>query len=656
MAAHVEGVRTDIAHARTTVNLQRLEAVVGNVAVRSTEPGRATYDGRTLDVAGATFGIGAGGRSQLRATGRLGAEGTGTLTATLDGQAGDLQQVALVLLPADSFLTRLQIDGRLHVDARAPGTFGRPALTAEASLDDGKIAVKDQPETATVVVRVCTTRTVEVVSARRSLAGGDADRNRRHPGRAHRAECSRLDRRRSEPRAGDRPLHARFDSVTPACSRRLFRRQRWRSWAGSSPARSSSTPIVPRSRRFAGSSCSIARICRWPECPSLSNNQRASMWLAGARRSRRNWGGGGNSFSVSGGIKFDEAQALDVSVDGTVDLRALGAFLPQVATGGQAVLKARVTGAPSAPLLDGRIDLQRGELRMASPRLAISDLTGALLLSKDEITIRGVEAQANGGTLSVGGAFKHSELTLTSGRIDITGRNLAMAIPEALKTEVNLDLVLSAERGALTLSGDATVLGGAYREPISLATGFSSAQSSATALQLDSRPLPRSSLNVRLTTSEDIVDNNYAKLALAADAHRRTLAAPSLIGRAEAREGGQIFWAATFINRGRWRDRLRRPSRIVPSFRSRRNAYRRQNHDGPDRTVGVAHHDPDVRSGSEPERNRIAAADRPARKLECHGDQQRPGDRAAVRRSARRRRPRAWARRSARPDRAGCPI
>jgi len=120
-----------------------------------------------------------------------------------------------------------------------------------------------------------------------------------------------------------------------------------------------------------------------------------------------------------------------------------------------------------------------------------------------------------------------------------------MAIPEALKTEVNLDLVLSAERGAFTLSGDATVLGGSYREPISLATGFLQAlQSSSTALQLDEpSAAEKLALNVRLTTSEDIVvDNNYAKLALAADVRIvGTLTAPSLIGRAEAREGGQIF-------------------------------------------------------------------------------------------------------------------
>ncbi len=118
--------------------------------------------------------------------------------------------------------------------------------------------------------------------------------------------------------------------------------------------------------------------------------------------------GAGNRLSVGGSVQFDGTPALDVSVDGTIDLRALGAFLPEVTTGGQATLKARVTGAPADPQLDGRIDLERGELRMASPRLVISDLTGSLVLSQNEVTVSRCRGQANGGTLSVAGALKHS--------------------------------------------------------------------------------------------------------------------------------------------------------------------------------------------------------------------------------------------------------
>ena len=120
-----------------------------------------------------------------------------------------------------------------------------------------------------------------------------------------------------------------------------------------------------------------------------------------------------------------------------------------------------------------------------------------------------------------------------------------MAIPEALKTEVNLDLSLAVDRGALSLSGDATVLGGAYREPISLATGLlQTLQSSPAVVQLETPSgVDAMALDVRLTTAEDIlVDNNYGQLALAADVRiGGTVAQPSLIGRAEAREGGRIF-------------------------------------------------------------------------------------------------------------------
>ena len=190
-----------------------------------------------------------------------------------------------------------------------------------------------------------------------------------------------------------------------------------------------------------------------------------------ARVAAWNWGGGvGNTFSVGGSVTFDGTPALDVSLDGTIDLRALGAFLPQVTTGGQATLTARVTGAPAAPQLNGRIDLQRGELRMASPRLVVSDLTGSLLLSQDEVTVQDVEGQANGGTLWVAGALKHSGLSLTSGRLAITGRDLAMADSGGAQDRSRSRSDARGRSGALSLSGDATVLGGAYREPISLAT------------------------------------------------------------------------------------------------------------------------------------------------------------------------------------------
>ena len=404
--AHVEGVRSDIAHARAMVSLQRLEATVGDVPVRSTEPGRASYDGRLVDVASVTLAIGPGGRSQLRAAGQLGADNPGTLVASLDGQAGDLQQLALVFLPAGSVLSRVQLEGRVHVDARAPGSLVRPALTAEASLDAGQIAVAGQSQQTTIAARASYGEGVVKLSqldaawqAARLSATGEIPIALVAPDAP-----AWLTGGTAPARAGGR-LQARFDSVTPAVLAPFVPAETMAQLGGlvsgtlTLDADRPSLAAVRGQLILDRADLSVAGV-------AFTQQQPTRVDVAGGRAqiAAWNWGGAGNSFSLSGGFKFDGAQALDLAVDGTVDLRALGAFLPRVSTGGQGVLKARITGAPTAPQLDGRIDVQRGELRVTSPRLVISDLAGTLLLSQDAVTLQDVEGQANGGMLSISGA------------------------------------------------------------------------------------------------------------------------------------------------------------------------------------------------------------------------------------------------------------
>jgi outer membrane protein assembly complex protein YaeT len=554
-AAHVEGIREDIAHARATVDLQRLDAAVGGVdgvggvMVRATEPGRASYDGRTLEVTGVALDISGGstGGSHLRAAGRLGADIPGTLTASLNGHASDLQQLALALLPAGSPLARVQVDGRVRVDVRAPGVLDRPALTVEASVDEGRIGLADQPHATALTVRAAYDAGVLNVSrfdatwqAATVSATGDI------PIALVARDAPDWLTGWTGASQGAGRLRARFDAVTPAVLAPFVPAATVSQLAGlvsGTLTLDADRPVLAAVRGqlvLDQANVAVAGVPFNQQRPTRIEVADGRVQIAAW-----DWGGEGNRLSLGGGVQLEGAPALDISADGTIDLRALGAFLPDVTTGGQAILHARVTGAPEAPQLDGRIDLQRGEVRVASPRLVISDLTGSLVLSRDEVTVSDVEGQANGGTVYLAGALNHSRLHPTSGRLAITGRSMAMAIPEALKTEVNLDLTLAVDRGALSLTGDATVLGGSYREPISLATGLlQTLQSSPAIVSLEARSaVGAMALDIRVTTGEDIVvDNNYGQLAVAADVQiGGTVADPTLIGRAEAREGGRIF-------------------------------------------------------------------------------------------------------------------
>jgi outer membrane protein assembly factor BamA/autotransporter translocation and assembly factor TamB len=543
-ATHVEGTRQDVAHLRTTLDLQRLDGAVAGVPVQTMSPGQASYDGRTLGIRDVALNIGG---SELRAGGQLGPDPPGTLALSLDGQSRDLEKAAAAFLPADSAIARVQVDGRVHADLRAQGTLDRPALTASASLDEGRVTLADQAEAASLIVRAAYDAGVVTVSRLDAAWQG-----------ATVAATADIPIALVEPAAPDwltgtlagraptGRLRARIASITPAVLGPFMSADAVSQLSGLISGTLTLDADRPLLSAVHGQlvldhvELGVAGVPFAQQLPTRVDvaNGRAQVvaW---------DWGGTGNRVSLSGGVQFDPRQELDLSAAGTIDLRLLSALLPGAATGGRAVVDARVSGVPQDPQLDGRIELQAVEWRNASPRLAITDLSGTIGLSSDELTVVDVEGQANGGSLSIAGRLKHAGLRLTSGKLAVTGRSLAMAIPEALKTEADVELTLAVDRGAFSLTGDATVLGGSYREPISIASGLLQAlELSPPTAQLD-RPSAADALtlDIRLTTAEDIVvDNNYAQLALAGDVRiGGTLAAPTLIGRAEAREGGRVF-------------------------------------------------------------------------------------------------------------------
>ena len=90
-----------------------------------------------------------------------------------------------------------------------------------------------------------------------------------------------------------------------------------------------------------------------------------------------------------------------------------------------------------------------------------------------------------------------------------------------------------------------TIRRGAYREPLALVAGvLNNLQRTGTATGSPPSPFLQSlALDVRVITDEDLViDNNVAKAQLGADLRVLNVASsPALSGRAELREGGQLF-------------------------------------------------------------------------------------------------------------------
>ena len=260
------------------------------------------------------------------------------------------------------------------------------------------------------------------------------------------------------------------------------------------------------------------------------------------------WQAGDARIAARGSVSLEGDQPLDVSVDGNLDLRMLGALLPGSAMAGRAELHARGSGTLGSPLLDGEAVVMNGEWRLTEPRLAATGLNGRLSFSADRIRIDGVTGRLNGGDLQISGDVRHAGLALTDGALSITSTGASVEFPRGLRSEVNAELTVEIVQSEIVVDGALSIERGAYRNPLRLTEELLTAARTRSLAAGTSAPaslLGAVRLEIAMRTENDIlVDNNYARLSLGSDLRIvGTLAAPSIVGRATIREGGILTLA-----------------------------------------------------------------------------------------------------------------
>ena len=281
----------------------------------------------------------------------------------------------------------------------------------------------------------------------------------------------------------------------------------------------------------------------------LNQSQPTRLHLAGGRLEvvEWTWAGGGNRINLAGNAQLSgEAPKLDLGLTGTLDLRMLGAFSPDFVTEGLAEIDVKIAGDAGQPLVDGQVAIQNGGFAARDPRVAVTDLSGAIVFAKDELQLRNITANANGGTLQITGEVQYPQLHPAGGSIVFTGRGLAFEMPEHLRSEVDADLRLVLSRDAPSLNGAITVLRGSYREPVSLTAQLLTGVETRTvvaATTAEAAITDRVALNINVKSAENIViDNNYGRLDLASNLRIiGTIGEPVLTGRLTLQEGGDVF-------------------------------------------------------------------------------------------------------------------
>ena len=226
---------------------------------------------------------------------------------------------------------------------------------------------------------------------------------------------------------------------------------------------------------------------------------------------------------------------------------------------------------------------------MRDPRVIASDISGPILFEGDRISIPGFYGSVNGGSLDASGGVTVDGLQVTGGEMTFQARGVAVEYPENVDSEIDALLTFVPAQGESPpmLRGDVRVLRGAYRATVSLpalvAFNRAPAPPAETSDYIDSMRL-----DIGVSTEEDlVVDNNYGRFEAGANLRLQgTVGRPGVTGRAELREGGEIFLLGGLYRLNASNISFTNPSAIEPDL----NISMSTRSSGAETTVTLARH------------------------------------------------------------------
>ena len=278
--------------------------------------------------------------------------------------------------------------------------------------------------------------------------------------------------------------------------------------------------------------------------------------------------GEGTALELGGTVGLHDNQiALDAS--GDANLGILQLFYRQIASSGNASLRAQVRGALDNPVFSGNAIISSGRVRSFSLPQSLQDINGRLDFDAQGIRIVDAMAQLGGGAVRFGGRIGLNGYQI--GTIDMTaiGEQMNLRYPEGFRSRLDAALTLRGNPSALVLGGTVTILDGVYTkrfEPnldiFSLASGGSDlpapvSEASALPIRYDIKVLAPGTLRI---------DNNLIRMVARADLNLTgTYDRPGLFGRADIDRGEVLFEGSRYrVTRGTID--FQNPTRIEPFF------------------------------------------------------------------------------------------
>lgn len=249
------------------------------------------------------------------------------------------------------------------------------------------------------------------------------------------------------------------------------------------------------------------------------------------------------NLSLTGTANLMGTQAVDLTGNGTVNMKLAQTFDPDITSSGHVDFNVEAGGTLTKPLFSGRMKLTNVALALNDLPNGISKLNGDLIFDQNRLQVQNMVGTTGGGQLKIGGFLAYQQGLY--GDFTATGKDIRIRYA-GISATTDTTLHLLGSQNNMTLSGSVQIT----RFIIGPNVDFASfAPSPAANVPPDpNAPSSHVRLDVHVFSAPQLdFQNSYAQLAGSVDLRiRGTVAQPAILGRINITDGTANFAGTTY--------------------------------------------------------------------------------------------------------------
>jgi translocation and assembly module TamB len=246
------------------------------------------------------------------------------------------------------------------------------------------------------------------------------------------------------------------------------------------------------------------------------------------------------SLQFQGRVPLNQNNKMSVSAHGSIDLRLVQMFSPDLRTGGTVALDLNAGGTIKNPGMQGQVRLQNASFATEAAPLGVENLNATMQLTDTGVQITNAAGQFGGGQITAGGSVVYRPQLQMN--LAVSAKSVRLRYPEGMRTVFNSDLTLTGNQQASLLQGRVLIDALSFTQDFDMSTFMSqftgtssppTGQSFADNLKLQIAVQSTSQLNAGTSQLSIEGQANLQIIGAASD--------PVVVGRTELTSGDIFF-------------------------------------------------------------------------------------------------------------------